>query len=68
MSSEIMLTICLSIYFLPAIIAYHRNRPNAGAIFALNTFLGWTLIGWVGALVWSLTSPPSPETRLSTDH
>ncbi|WP_231969555.1 superinfection immunity protein [Polynucleobacter necessarius] len=25
---------------------------NIGAIFALNLFLGWSLIGWVIALVW----------------
>jgi len=25
------------------------------AIGALNLFLGWSLIGWVAALVWALT-------------
>ena len=41
------------IYFVPAVVA--RGKRNFGAIFALNLFLGWTLIGWVGALVWALT-------------
>lgn len=41
-------------YFLPAMIAWTNSRRNTSAIFALNLFLGWTLIGWVGALVWSL--------------
>ena len=26
------------------------------AIFVLNLFLGWTLLGWVGALVWAATA------------
>jgi hypothetical protein len=41
-------------YFLPFAIAFNRRRANTGAIFALNLFLGWSLIGWVVALVWAL--------------
>ena len=41
------------IYFAPTIIGWKKR--NYGAILALNLFLGWTLIGWVVALVWSLT-------------
>ena len=48
----------LIIYFLPAI-AGHKKR-NAGAIFALNFFLGWTLIGWAVALVWAYAKDPAP--------
>jgi hypothetical protein len=43
----------LGIYFLPSIIGH--KKVNRGAIFALNFFLGWTLVGWVVALVWALT-------------
>lgn len=42
----------LAIYFLPFIIG--GRSPRAGAIFALNLLLGWTIIGWIGALVWAL--------------
>ena len=42
------------LYFAPSIIAYVR-RTNVMAIFVLNLLLGWTLFGWVFALVWSLT-------------
>lgn len=45
----------LSLYFLPTIIALIRRQPNALAIFLLNFFLGWSFIGWVVALVWSVT-------------
>ncbi len=46
--------LCLTIYMLPAGIGIIRGRSNAGAIFVLNLFLGWTLIGWVIALVWAV--------------
>jgi hypothetical protein len=36
----------ITLYFLPAIVAIGKYR--AGAIFARNLFLGWTLLGWVG--------------------
>jgi len=40
-------------YFLPTIMAVVRRHPSGVAIYLLNLFLGWTLIGWVAALVWS---------------
>jgi hypothetical protein len=46
----------LILYFIPAIVASCRGHHNSGAIFALNLLLGWTFVGWVGALVWSLTA------------
>lgn len=50
----------LAIYFIPAINALSRKHQSAGAIFLLNIFLGWTLVGWVIALVWSATSVIRP--------
>ena len=42
-----------ALYFFPAILAVVQRRRQANAIFVLNLFLGWTVIGWIGALVWS---------------
>jgi hypothetical protein len=50
------LMLCAAIYFLPSIIAVARHHHNALAIFLLNLFLGWTMLGWVGSLVWSVTA------------
>jgi len=44
----------LLLYFLPSIIG-HSRRDFAG-IFLLNFFLGWTVIGWIGALIWACAS------------
>lgn len=43
-------------YFLPTFVAGLRHHHNGGAIFLLNLLLGWTLLGWVLALVWSVTA------------
>ncbi len=51
----ILFILSLALYFLPTIIALLRGHRNALAIFLLNFFLGWTFIGWVVALVWSVT-------------
>ena len=53
----IVLVILLAIYFLPTIVASNRGHQSAGAIFFLNLLLGWTLLGWVVAFVWSFTNP-----------
>lgn len=46
----------LEIYFFPSVLSFNRDLPNRYAIAALNLFLGWTLIGWVVSLIWSLTA------------
>jgi len=51
----IMLILFLAFYFLPSIFAFNKGKKNVWAIFALNLCLGFTVIGWVIALVWSLT-------------
>jgi tetratricopeptide (TPR) repeat protein len=45
----------LVLYFLPTILSLILRRRNTLAIFAMNLLLGWTLVGWVVALVWALT-------------
>ena len=39
-----------------------RGKSNTFAILLLNLFLGWTFIGWIVALVWSVTSDNKPQT------
>ena len=47
-------------YFLPTIIAVLRRKTSAVGVFFLNLFLGWTFIGWVGALIWALSADRQP--------
>ena len=54
--SAIILTFFgLLIYFLPAFIATAKKKQNSTAITILNLFLGWTILGWIIALVWAAT-------------
>jgi hypothetical protein len=46
----------LAIYFVPTIVACHREHHQRFAIFVLNLVLGWTFLGWVGALIWACTA------------
>lgn len=51
-----------AIYFIPTLAANYLDHRNTSAIFILNLFLGWTLLGWVGALVWAfMESTPEKE-------
>jgi len=43
-------------YFLPSIIALARSKRDLLAIFLLNLFLGWSVIGWIVALLWAAKS------------
>jgi hypothetical protein len=54
--SMVLTALFLFMYFLPAIVASSRKHNNATAIGVLNLFLGWTMIGWIGSMVWAFTS------------
>ncbi len=41
---------------LAGIVAAVRNHHQGGAIIVLNLFLGWTVLGWIMALVWASTA------------
>lgn len=41
-------------YLVPSIIAAFRDCKRDLAILALNLLLGWTVLGWIAALIWAL--------------
>lgn len=49
-------------YLIPTAVALFRRHPQKTAIIALNLLLGWSIVGWAGALVWALvrTNPLKP--------
>ena len=47
----------LWLYFLPGIMANDSNHTRKTAIWVLNTFLGWTILGWFVALIWACVDP-----------
>ena len=61
--------VILIIYFIPAMIAEHREHRNKRAILVVNFFFGWTLLGWVGALVWAIyKEKENPQESPSQDN
>ncbi|MEO5829365.1 MAG: superinfection immunity protein [Rhodanobacter sp.] len=61
----IVLAVGFFVYFLPAFIA--SGKQNSGAIFTLNLLLGWSVIGWVGALLWAMVSPSSEADPVASE-
>lgn len=49
------------LYVIPIAIAYRRAHYNAQAITVLTVFAGWTVVGWIGSLVWAFTNRPGPS-------
>jgi hypothetical protein len=46
--------IAIVLYFLPTIVGHNKN--SFGGIAILNLFLGWTIIGWLAALIWAASA------------
>ncbi len=53
----VMLSILLGMYFLPVIVSTSRHTGNAVAVFLVCLFFGWTMIGWLIALIMAFGRP-----------
>ena len=49
------------LYLLPWWVAKGRKHPNVYSIAVVNIFLGWTFVGWVICLAWSLSAAGRPQ-------
>lgn len=56
MEGILFIVFTLLVYFLPAVVAAFRKHKNTSAVVVLNLFLGWTMIGWVVAMIWAFTN------------
>ena len=59
--SVLILAFVLALYLVPFFIARSKNHPQQTAILILNLFLGWTMLGWVVALVWACMNTAARE-------
>ncbi len=55
------LAVIFALYWLPTMVAVIRRTPSALGVAAINFFLGWTVIGWIVALVLALATYPAQE-------
>lgn len=44
----------VGLYWLPTLVACARGHWDKVGIAIFNFFFGWTMVGWVGALVWAV--------------
>lgn len=51
------LSLAVAFTFLPTWVALWRRRSGAERIFLVNLLLGWTVIGWILALIFALRDP-----------
>jgi phosphoglycerol transferase MdoB-like AlkP superfamily enzyme len=55
-------------YLLPSLIALIRGCKVAfGGIMALNLLLGWTVLGWIGALIWAASAKTLADEKRAAD-
>ncbi|UVC12681.1 superinfection immunity protein (plasmid) [Rhizobium sp. TH2] len=52
--NRLAIAIMIFLYLLPSWIAWSRKHPSKGSIIAVNILLGWSVAGWIWALIWSL--------------
>jgi hypothetical protein len=55
LGGTVIILVLMFVYLAPTLIAAARHTHNRIATLNLNLLLGWTLIGWVVALFWSLS-------------
>ena len=60
MTALVLILLSVVIYFIPSFVANSKQHPFMTGILLLNLFLGWTILGWVVALVWAV-SPPATK-------
>jgi hypothetical protein len=61
-----LLPVFLIAYFTPVLIAVLRKHRFTTAIGLINFFLGWTVVGWLAAIVWAVNkdlreTPEGPQ-------
>ena len=55
--------ILLALYMLPSYVALMRRHIRQDSIIAVDMLLGWTFVGWIVALAWSLTGDVKAKRR-----
>ena len=53
--------ILIAIYFIPTLIAFDKKAKSPAQVLIVNLFLGWTLLGWVIALVMAFNKKPTKD-------
>lgn len=59
----VLIVIALVVYFIPTVLGRKRGIPLVGWLFVVNLLVGWTLLGWIGCLLWAVLATPAPPSQ-----
>lgn len=59
----VTLVTCLPVWFAPVLLARRRGVADVRPIAVFTLVAGWSLIGWVAALVWAAVAGARAESR-----
>ncbi|BAH37464.1 MAG TPA: superinfection immunity protein [Gemmatimonas aurantiaca] len=64
----IMIVISVALYILPTLLAWKSGHPRFRKIALVNLLLGWTVIGWIAAMVMLYIYTPPPDGEVDVPH
>ena len=56
------------VYFVPALIANLRDTENVEAILLVNLVFGWTVLGWIAALIWAIVEKLKVKSAIDSSY
>lgn len=51
----------IAMYWSPTLVAFGRQARHWMIIALFNSLFGWTIIGWLAALIWSIAAKPEGQ-------
>jgi len=64
----IMIVISVALYVLPTLLAWKGGNRRLGRIALVNLLLGWTVIGWIAAMVMTFIYTPPSDGEQDVPH
>lgn len=55
----VLILVGIVVYWIPTIVAVVRRVPNLGLVIIINLLFGWSIVGWLIALVVAARRRPS---------
>jgi Superinfection immunity protein len=54
-AERILLIVGAILYFVPTVVGWRLGVKSVQSIFYVNLIFGWTIVGWVFAMIWVMT-------------
>jgi hypothetical protein len=64
----IIIAFCVAWYFLPTIIGFRRGISSPFMLMLVNGFFGWTVLGWIGCLIWATNGATKAQDQFFRDQ